>query len=611
MTGLERGRVVDTPRRSAGAALERAPGGDAAPSARRYAWSIFAVAAATGVALVASGGRLPPIGPMVLLGLLIALCLNQLAFFPNEWSATAEAAVLVAAVVGFAAAPGRDPTAGAAILGPYVVALACGPLDTVHWRQRAFWRMAYNSGNRMLAAVLAAVVFAELRAALGSSALSFAAAALAASVAIALVDLVVFVGFERVRGAASLRAAVRDDLLIDCLTVPLGLLGALAGWVATRTGWWAAALVLVPVAFVPELVLVRARRALARPGVVARVRRSAPGVVIAACALAVATIAAPVPEPVLFGALVALAVLVGVELRVDARAPVAPLVAVLVVASFVLGTGGDDTQSGTTRLAVAIAVAVTATATAMVAARPSAGSARWWSPLLAAAAAAVATGVFDARPSRVGALVAALAFEVVVLTRWSRLVWSAPLVGGAVALVYVGDAAGASGVAWFAAGLAALSVCASLWGAPPWTSGAVASWAATRAAGWPRVALVAGCVVALGAATAACVTSAGRTVLVPLAAAAASAVLAMGAVAARQWRFVPARRLVDAVLVVTAAGGVVIGYPPAAFDGEAWSVAVVAAAVVVGVVTAWPAGRLLAAARQNVAVADEPGVPAP
>ena len=219
--------------------------------------------------------------------------------------------------------------------------------------------------------------------------------------------------------------------------------------------------------------------------------------------------------------------------------------------------------------------------------------------------------MFDARPSRVGALVATLAFEVVVLTRWSRLVWSAPLVGGAVALAYVGDAAGASGVAWFAAGLAALSVCTSLWGAPPWTSGGVASWAATRAAGWPRVALVAGCVVALGAATAACVTSAGRTVLVPLAAAAASAILAMGAVAARQWRFVPARRLVDAVLVVTAAGGVVIGYPPAAFDGEAWSVAVVAAAVVVGVVTAWPAGRLLAATRQNVAVADEPGVPAP
>jgi hypothetical protein len=284
---------------------------------------------------------------------------------------------------------------------------------------------------------------------------------------------------------------------------------------------------------------------------------------------------------------------------------------VLVVASFLLGTGGDDAQAGGSRLAVAIAVAVTATASAIVAARPSAGGARWWSPLLAAAAAAVATGVFDARPSRVGALAAALAFEVVVLTRWSRLVWSAPLVCGAVALAYVGDAAGASGVAWFAAGLAALSACASLWGAPPWTSGGVASWTASRAAGWPRGALVAGCVVALGASTAACVTSAGRTVLVPLAAAAAAAVLAMGAVAARQWRFVPARRRVDAVLVVTASVGVVVGYPPAAFDGEAWSVAVVAAALVVGVVTAWPAARLLAAAGPEVAVADEPGVPAP
>jgi hypothetical protein len=100
-------------------------------------------------------------------------------------------------------------------------------------------------------------------------------------------------------------------------------------------------------------------------------------------------------------------------------------------------------------------------------------------------------------------------------------------------------------------------------------------------------------------------------VLVPLAAAAASAVLAMGAVAARQWRFVPTRRRVDAVLAVTAACGVVIGYPPAAFDGEVWSVALVAVALVVGTLTAWPAVRLLGTARPSARVPDEAGAPSP
>jgi predicted permease len=118
-------------------------------------------------------------------------------------------------------------------------------------------------------------------------------------------------------------------------------------------------------------------------------------------------------------------------------------------------------------------------------------------------------------------------------------------------------------------------------------------------------------VVALGAATTASVTSAGRAVLVPLAAAAASSVLAMGAVATRQWRFVPTRRRVDAVFVVAAACAVLLGYPPAASDGEEWSVALVAVALVVGLLTAWPAARRLAATRPSATVVGEPGVPAP
>ena len=95
-----------------------------------------------GVVLAVSGSPLPSVWPVLLLGAILALSINQFAFFPSEWSATAEVAVLVAAVVGFADS--------AEFLGPVAVALLCGPLDSMHWRHRAFWRMAYNAGSRMI-----------------------------------------------------------------------------------------------------------------------------------------------------------------------------------------------------------------------------------------------------------------------------------------------------------------------------------------------------------------------------------------------------------------------------------------------------------------------------
>ena len=139
-------------------------------------------------------------------------------------------------------------------------------------------------------------------------------------------------------------------------------------------------------------------------------------------------------------------------------------------------------------------------------------------------------------------------------------------------------------------------------GQPPWPDRACT-------ARWSRFVLVAASSVALASATTVCVTPVGRAALVPITAAAAAAVLAMGAVAARQWRFVPARRRVEAVLLVTAAGGVVIGYPALAADP--WSVAVIAAAVVLGVATAWPTARLLAASKPGRPAVDIQGLPAP
>src|SRR5439155_22182673 len=126
---------------------------------RGFAWALFAVGAAAGACLAVSGSPLPPVLPLVVLGALVALSLNQLAFFPSEWSATAEAAVLVAAVVGFAAGSQPHLAEPAAFLGPWAVACLCGALDVGHWRRRSFWRMAYNSGNRMIAALFAVVAF--------------------------------------------------------------------------------------------------------------------------------------------------------------------------------------------------------------------------------------------------------------------------------------------------------------------------------------------------------------------------------------------------------------------------------------------------------------------
>jgi len=65
----------------------------------------------------------------------------------------------------------------------------------------------------------------------------------------------------RLRAGLPWREAVRAELPMDVLTVPLGLVGAAAGYLGTEMGWWAAALVVAPTPLVPELVLVHARRA--------------------------------------------------------------------------------------------------------------------------------------------------------------------------------------------------------------------------------------------------------------------------------------------------------------------------------------------------------------
>src|SRR5438876_8049703 len=91
---------------------------------RRFCTAVFIVAVAVGAALVARGEPLPGIVPVVLLAVLVALSVNLGALFPSEFSATADVAILFAAVVGFAV--------DAPLLGPFVVGLLMGPFDWVH-----------------------------------------------------------------------------------------------------------------------------------------------------------------------------------------------------------------------------------------------------------------------------------------------------------------------------------------------------------------------------------------------------------------------------------------------------------------------------------------------
>jgi hypothetical protein len=501
--------------------------------------------------------------------------------------------VLVAAVVGFAGSPFGHGVGsafghggGAELLGPVAVAFLCGPLDLAHWRRRAFWRMAYNSGNRMIAALLGVTVFDAVQDGRLRLDARFALAALGTSLVFALVDLVIFVGFEQVRGEQSVRAAVRKDLVIDCLTVPLGLFGAMAGYLAVEAGWWLGVIVLVPAVFVPELVLVRGRRAFRTRGFLARLLHSSvPTVLSAGAVLCVVVALAPLPANSVLVGVAVVAFVAGYELRVETRAPVPGSgLAAVVVAAMVVGRHAAP--------AAAAVVAATAMATAWVLVRRNG----WWVPIVTAAAALTSAAVFDAHPSRAGALVAALVFELVLVTRLPRIFWTAPLVCAAVALAYAWREMGTGVVVVFGAGLVAVAAAAAVWGVPPWESRVLAPWGARHPTRAHRIMVLSTAALSFGLGVAAVTTgSSDRRLLVFGASGAAAAVTTMAMVGVRQWRFAPRGRARDAAFVVASALLVVVVYPAAALGGNAWSVAILAAGLIVPTVIAWPLARLASA----------------
>jgi hypothetical protein len=561
--------------------------------ARAFAWALFAGPAAAFVLLAVAGAPLPALVPLLVLGLLVALSVNHLAVFPSEWSATGEVAVLVAAVVGFASAPSWNGGRPATVLAPMAIGAACGLFDVSHWQRRAFWRMAYNSGNRMAAALPAALVFGAIE---GDDATwyTFLVAALATALVFAFVDLVLFVAFERVRSGAWSRAVAREGLSYDCLSVPLGLFGALAGWLAVEVDWWVAGLVLLPVPFVPELVLVRARRALGRRSLARRARDALATVVVATVLLTVVALALPLPSAPLVVGIAAVAALAGAEFAVDRRRPVAAMTATVVVGGAVVG--------GTAALAGSAVAAVVATATAVV----FSGTGIWWAPVAAGSAALASTALFDAHRSIAVALTTAVVYQLVVLSRPSRVVWTAPVVASAVALGSAWKALHGAGAFVFAAGLAAIAAAAVRFGAPPWRSRLIGAWSrrATRPVHRAIVVGTGGLALVLATIATAVASPTARAALAPRAAACACGGGAVAMFGVRQWRFAPVARVRDATLVTVCIVAILLGYLPLALDRDAWSLAIIGVTVALCSAVAWLPARLAETASATLPITD-------
>ena len=503
--------------------------------ARGLAWlaaTLGAAALAGGVALAVSGESWPSPAMLVVFAFLAWFAVNRYTFFPTELAVTSESAVLLAAVVVF--------HGGAAFLGPWCVAALVGPLDAVHWEHRAFSRMGFNAAHQMLAVVAAAAAFGAV-ATRGDTAAVEVLAVVAAIASYAVVVWIAGVAVLHVWSRLRLRDALPQLLALDWVVVPLGLLGALAGVAASAHGWWALPMVLVPTAFLPEVMLSHGRVVAAAFAVSSRVRGFVL-VVVAALVLAPAVVALRAPPALIALGVLLLGALAAVELRPRRRALVPPAAGVVVT--------------------VAVAVA-------------GLGGVAWWSP--ARSAGAFGAGLLLAVAAACSAPLGARRIEL------ARAGWALPLfavgAGAALAVPRFGPVA-------IAAPVALVPVAAALvvaWALPPWSSGLLAPTLASHRFAARRVALAA--LVATGVATAVAATQAAggaRDVLALVSLAVLEVGLTVAAAGARQWRLDPHRRRVVAVLVVATAVALLAAVPTLTRHAPQWLVlpAVVAGAVV-------------------------------
>jgi hypothetical protein len=393
--------------------------------------------------------------------------------------------------------------------------------------------MAYNSGSTTLVTAAGLVVFVPLSHAFGSGwEGTLGAAALASLPYVAAeslfgITLVTLLG-ERPRDAA------RHQLPLNAIALPLAALGSAAGLAAIGVGWWLALAVLLPCPLVPEVLLVAAPRRWSRTRVV----------VVAAVALFLTATLMPKTTSTV-AALVAFAVLAGVECRVGrARVPILGL-AVAFAAAFVV-PGSDRI------VVVALVVVVASTTAAWMGARPQVGS------------------------------------------DFARLPWCVPVFAAAWLCAHAWRSIDGFGPPLFlAAGLAVLVVVGA-WGAPPWRSRYVGAWAEACLGSRRRPVLV----LLVGAGVASMlvgvVFSGVETAALVAAALCTQATLAVAAVAVRQWRFVFRRRVAQVLIVMIAAIG---SATATAFSGSLPAAVVAlatAGALAIGLALTLPLDRALA-----------------
>ena len=546
---------------------------DAPRSVSVFAATLCATALGAAGVLCWVGAQPPRPGPILLLALAAALCVNRFALFPSEHAATAEAAVLLAAVVGF-----RDD---AVFLGPLLVAILVGPLDALHWKQRSFVRMAYNSGNRGLAVLAASSAFVGARDFLDHSPLAWAVLLLTAASAFVVVDLFLSMVLLQLFGQRSV-LALRHLVEVDALTLPVAWYGAAAALVVGGAGWWAIALALVPVAYVPELVIARARRH-------AHFVRDLVALLAVVAVVAVVAVGTSVADEAALALLVGIAVLAGLELVVERGARFAPLSALVVVAATVVVDRGDARAA-----AVIVAVAVVATQWCVAPDHDRSRVRLLAGVAFASGAALLAATLATATPRTVtglalGALAAGFGFEGIAVLSGSRrrtrvvtAVWNAPLVATAVAWAITWRSVGSAGGVLFAAAVAATLAVIGWWAAPTWRSRVLQPALRDRAAGPVMAVLVGGATTATVAAIVA-VTRTDHAVAVTwgwVSVGLGESVTAAVAIGVHQWRFAPRARAVALGTLLGVSALLLFGVSHVLVEGDVAGVVSIAALMV-------------------------------
>lgn len=538
--------------------------------------AVVTLPVAAAVVLLAAGARVPAPGPVLVLAMVAALSINRSVFFPSEQAATAEVAVVLVAVTGFASS--------APWLGPLAVALLVGPLDMSHWERRSFVRMAYNAGNRGLAGLSATAAFALIGTHVG-----VVLGAVGAATAFVIVDVAVSTALLVAQGTTGRVAAARV-VTIDRFALPLAISGAAIGFLVDAAGWWAAALALAPLAFVPEQLIVRR----SRPDV--RARTWWIGAIVAGGAVCSAVLWLLLPTSTLAPsfALLTIGVLVGVELDVDADGRPSPLVVVVVVAAAVVLPGDRASV-----LAPLAAVAGCATTWWCTSRRPTARVAVATSATVALAATGIVAGSTALAPLGpvVGATLVAIVLTFVVVVVVERRVapvtafaWSAPVVAVAAAIAGVWGVLGPGGGALLVCWLGATAIAARSFGAPPWP-GRVTAHVRPRGAGHRLGLVLAAVAVAVSATVAMASTEPDvRTGGAWLAVAVAESAAAVVLVGIRQWRLAPAaRRRTAGLAAASAVASIAAG--AALADGRHWAGLLLVASAAGLVAAGWRPAR--------------------